>query len=88
MKKILLGILLGFILHKATNEVYDYTWWKHSDYCYDLVNDIKPYEPDAVIARNACFKEKQGLAWYLQYVLTRPQIGRNRYFSMEKGWGF
>lgn len=88
MKKVLIGLLIGFVLHKAINEIYDYTWWKNADYCYDLVNDIEPYEPNAVVARDACFKDKQGLTWYFQYILLRPQIGKNIFFQWKKGGVF
>ena len=76
------------MLHKAVNEVYDYSWWKHSKYCYDIANDIEPYEPDGVSVRTACFEEKMGIIHNFQYILIRPQIGRNKFFQRRDSWGF
>ena len=88
MKKIILSLIMGFVLHKVVNEIYDYSWWKNSNECYDRANGVKPYEPNGVAVREACFKEKQGVIWYLQYTLLRPMIGQKKYGIGEKGWNF
>lgn len=33
MKKLFIGILLGFLMHKGLNCYYDYKWWTYEKQC-------------------------------------------------------
>lgn len=84
MKKILLGILLGFTLHKATEEVFDYHFRKGfvacgPQYAIDTKNNV-----DAPLTKRfKCTREQMGYVVLLEYLLIRPHWsdpGKDRWY--------
>ena len=71
MKKILLGILLGMLLHKSINYIYDYKFYENfsSNECKGIM-----FRPNGNLTqRFHCTHDQMGLWNYLQYLLIRPQ---------------
>lgn len=64
MKKVILGIILGFFLHKGLTGVYNYQWWTAELECRgDKRNTEDPF---------VCIYEKLGNWKYLNYVIVQP----------------
>lgn len=76
MKKLFIGLILGFILHKGLEEVHDYYWYKgfQSDTCSNqYVLDIKNPKIEAPLTKRfECTITEMGYAKYIIYVLIRP----------------
>jgi hypothetical protein len=93
MKKIInkiifsfLFFILGFTSHKVFHEIYDYSWWNNSVFCYDSIKGMD-YALYGQLKLQRCFKERMGNIWYIQYLLIRPYLGKNKFF-VDQGWGF
>lgn len=84
MKKLLLGLLLGFILHKATEEVFDYHFRKGFVACRDqYMIDVKNNIDAPLSKRFRCTREQMGYVRYLEYLLVRPHWsspGKERWY--------
>lgn len=72
MKKILLGVLLGFFLHKGIQTYYNYSWWTSELNCReDKREDYR-----------ICLYEDMGVKKYLVYLIIAPT------YSFQKWeWG-
>lgn len=71
--KLLLGIALGFILHKATEEVFDYHFIKGFVVCGDQYSaDVKNNVSNPLSKRFQCTRDQMGYFKYLEYLLIRP----------------
>lgn len=62
MKKVLLGLVLGFFLHKGLAAVYNYSWWTAESQCR-----VGSFEDDM-----KCVYSKMGYVKYLNYLLLAP----------------
>lgn len=69
MKMLLLGILLGLLLHKGVNYTYDFQFEKAfmSDNCKDIM-----LSGGNLSERFACTYKEMGVYNYLAYILMRP----------------
>lgn len=64
MKNVVLGILIGFLLHKGVQAVYSYEWWTAELNCRsDVRNSQEPF---------VCIYEKLGKYGYLTYIINAP----------------
>lgn len=77
MKKLLLGIFLGFLLHKGIEEIYNYKFQQAfaSDRCGDLyLKDIENEVSKPLSRRFDCVRDELGIWNYLEYLLFRPHF--------------
>jgi len=75
MKKLLLGILLGFFLHKGINAAYSYSFWKNNQNCEKLNFETLDEEFN-------CTYKKMGYMKYIGYSLI------NYTYTIDHKWGF
>jgi hypothetical protein len=74
--KYVLVLMLGFVLHKGLEEIYDYHWMNgvKSDVCKNqYIIDIKDDAIDAPLTKRfRCTEKQMGAVYYLKYILIRP----------------
>ncbi len=68
MKKIFIGLLLVFLLHKSAHATYTYYWWSA-----EATQECRtPKELEGPKGVFECIYRKMGPAKYLQYILISP----------------
>lgn len=78
MNKALLGLILGFFLHKGLEEVYDYHFEKGFVACGpQYMLDIEAKVDAPLTKRFQCTYKEMGLVSDLKYILMRPHYTRN-----------
>lgn len=85
MSKLMLGILLGLILHKTANYVYDYSFNKEFD--VTCGNIIVGDGQNTLSTRFDCTYKSMGAMNMLRYVLMRPNA-TNAIDYPETKWTF
>ena len=84
----LLVLLLGFMLHKGVEEVYDYYWEKGFAACGDqYAIDIRNKVDAPLTKRFNCTYEHMGVVSKFAYVLGRPHFARS-VFEKDKGYWY
>ena len=66
MKKLLLSMLLGFLLHKTLAGIYSYSWWTNNYICHET---LKSADFNKQIE---CTHKRMGVVFYLRYALVKP----------------
>lgn len=78
--KLLFGVLLGMLLHKTLNFVYDYSWNRQFD--TTCLN-----QPMTNGVRFKCTEKAMGYLDYTKYLLYRPSAPNSFGYSNDK-WTF
>lgn len=76
MKKLLLGIILGFILHSGMTTLHSYAWWTAEVSCRKI-------DKDKISRESNCMSKRIGIVNYIGFA-----SGYVSYNWQEWGWSY